>query len=144
MVAPLALKRSGGHTMAALGAIKFLTIHCAATPEGRAVSADLNEPYEVRFDREKKPGVSNLLEILAAATGRAPADVAADYTQYGALKTATGEAVIELLRPIQARYHELVADRGELAALLHKGRDKARTVAAATLDRAYRRLGLLA
>lgn len=107
----------------------------------RAVTDSDNE---VRFDRANKPGISNLLEILAASTGRTPPEVAADYTQYGALKTATGEAVVELLRPIQARYKELVGDRGELAALLHKGRDKARAVASATLERAYHNIGLLA
>ncbi len=99
---------------------------------------------EVRFDRSAKPGVSNLLEIHAAATGRTPEAVANDYTQYGALKTATGEAVIELLRPIQARYTELMDDRGELIALLAKGADKAREVASATLTRAHHNIGLLA
>ncbi len=59
---------------------------------------------EVRFDREGKPGVSNLLEILAAATGRTPEECAAGYTQYGPLKVDTGEAVVALLEPIQARY----------------------------------------
>ena len=49
-----------------------------------------------------KPGVSNLLEIQAAATGRSPEEIAAGYTQYGPLKADTGEAVVELLRPIQA------------------------------------------
>ena len=107
----------------------------------RAVTDSDNE---VRFDREHKPGVRNLLEISAAATGRTPVEIAADYTQYGALKTATGEAVIELLRPIQARYHELTNDRGELAALLRKGAGKAREVAGATLERTYTNIGLLA
>jgi tryptophanyl-tRNA synthetase len=87
--------------------------------------------------------VSNLLEINAAATGRTPQQVAELYTQYGALKTDTGEAVIELLRPIQDRYRQLVDDRAELTALLHKGRDKARAVASVTLERAYRSIGLL-
>ncbi len=99
---------------------------------------------DVRFDRAAKPGISNLLEIHAAATGRAPQDVAADYSQYGALKAATGEAVIELLRPIQARYGELMDDRGELSSLLIKGAQKARIVASATLARAHRHIGLLA
>jgi tryptophanyl-tRNA synthetase len=98
---------------------------------------------DVRFDPERKPGVSNLLQILAALTGQKPEDVAADYTQYGPLKTAAGEAVIEALRPVQKRAHDLLADRGELAALLRKGADKARVVASATLDRAYDAVGLL-
>ena len=53
---------------------------------------------EVRFDRATKPGVTNLLEILAACTGEAPEALATRYTQYGPLKTDTGEAVVELLR----------------------------------------------
>jgi tryptophanyl-tRNA synthetase len=98
---------------------------------------------EVRFDRETKPGVSNLLEILAACTGRAPNDVARDFTQYGPLKAAAGEAVVEMLRPVQKRHGELVADRAELARLLRVGADKARAVATNTLDRVYRNIGLL-
>jgi tryptophanyl-tRNA synthetase len=98
---------------------------------------------DVRYDPVTKPGVSNLLEILAAATGQTPQQVAPGYTQYGPLKADAGDAVIELLSPIQDRYRELMADRGELAALLVKGADKARTVASATLGRAYDAIGLL-
>jgi tryptophanyl-tRNA synthetase len=105
----------------------------------RAVTDSDNE---VRFDRETKPGVSNLLEILAACTGRKPADLASDYTQYGALKSAAGEAVIELLRPIQARFAELASDPGEVERLLGVGASKAQAVAGVTLDRAYRAAGL--
>ena len=106
----------------------------------RAVTDSDNE---VRFDREAKPGVSNLLEILAACTDTTPQELAPKYTQYGPLKADTGEAVVELLRPIQARYHELMSDQGELQALLRKGATKARAVAAPTLERAQRALGLL-
>jgi tryptophanyl-tRNA synthetase len=98
---------------------------------------------EVRFDRDNKPGVSNLLEIQAAATGRSPDDIAAGYSQYGPLKSDTGDAVIELLRPVQARYAELMADRGELSALLRNGAAKARSTASETLARAYAQIGLL-
>ena len=60
---------------------------------------------EVRYDREAKPGVSNLLDILAAATGSTtPRRPPTRYQQYGPLKADAGEAVVELLRPIQARY----------------------------------------
>jgi tryptophanyl-tRNA synthetase len=106
----------------------------------RAVTDSENE---VRYDRAAKPGVSNLLEILAAATGMSPEDLAGKYTQYGPLKADTGEAVVEMLRPIQARYRELITERAELAALLHKGAGKAGEVAAATLDRAYHAIGFL-
>ena len=98
---------------------------------------------EVRFDRASKPGVSNLVEILAACTGRSPADVAANYSQYGPLKNDAGEAVIEVLTPIQHRYRELMGDRAELSRLLRVGADKARAVASRTLQRAYDNIGLL-
>lgn len=106
----------------------------------RAVTDSDNE---VRFDRVAKPGVSNLLEILAVCTNSTPQELASKYTQYGPLKTDAGDAVIELLRPIQSRYTELMTDRGELARLLRKGSDKAGQVAAATLERAYAAIGFL-
>jgi tryptophanyl-tRNA synthetase len=106
----------------------------------RAVTDSDNE---VRFDRGAKPGVSNLLEILAVATGSTPQELSEKYTQYGPLKTDAGEAVVEMLRPIQRRYNELMTDRGELASLLRKGADKAGLVAAATLERAYTAIGFL-
>jgi tryptophanyl-tRNA synthetase len=98
---------------------------------------------EVRFDPETKPGVSNLLSILSACTGRDPADLAGSYTQYGPLKTDTAEAVVELLRPIQARHAELAADPAGTAAILAQGAEKARAIAAPTLARAKAALGLL-
>jgi tryptophanyl-tRNA synthetase len=98
---------------------------------------------EVRYDRASKPGVSNLLDIQAAATGRSVDDIAAGYSQYGPLKADTGEAVVELLRPIQARYAELIGDPAELGRLLRTGADKAHAVAAKTLTRAYDAIGLL-
>jgi len=98
---------------------------------------------EVRFDRAEKPGVSNLIEILAACTGRTPQKVAAEYTQYGPLKADAGEAVVEILSPIQHRYHELMGDKAELSRLLRTGAEKARAVASATLERTYNNIGLL-
>jgi tryptophanyl-tRNA synthetase len=97
----------------------------------------------VYYDVAAKPGVSNLLDILAAATGRTPQQAAEGYAQYGPLKSDTGEAVVALLEPIQQRYAELIADPAELGRLLRVGADKARAVASATLDRAYRAVGLL-
>ena len=98
---------------------------------------------EVRYDRDEKPGVSNLLELLAVATGRKPDEVAAGYERYGDLKADTAEAVIEMLRPVQARRAELAADPGAVSALLAKGAAKATEVAAATYRRAADAVGLL-
>jgi tryptophanyl-tRNA synthetase len=105
----------------------------------RAVTDSDNE---VAFDRERKPGVSNLLEILAAATNESPSSLATTYTQYGKLKQDTGEAVAEMLRPIQTRYHELMADPAELSNLLALGKERASKVAQATLTRAHSAIGL--
>ena len=94
------------------------------------------------FDRERKPGVSNLLEILGAVTNESPSSLATTYTQYGKLKQDTGEAVAEMLRPIQSRYHELMADPAELSNLLALGKERASKVASATLARAHSAIGL--
>ncbi len=98
---------------------------------------------EVRYDVTAKPGVSGLLDILAAATDTTPQAAAEGYTQYGALKVDTGEAVVAMLEPIQARYHELVGDPAELTRLLQIGSGRARTVASATLRRVYDAIGLV-
>ena len=99
---------------------------------------------EVRFDREHKPGLSNLLELLAVATDRTPEAVAGSYERYGDLKADTAEALIELLRPLQARRAELAADPGAVPALLARGAEKATAVARATYARAAGAVGLLA
>lgn len=98
---------------------------------------------EVVFDRERKPGVTNLLEILAAATGTTPQKAAETYTRYGDLKAASAQAVIAMLEPIQARYFELLNDQGELMRLLHKGNARAKEVASKTLSRAQQAIGFL-
>jgi tryptophanyl-tRNA synthetase len=98
---------------------------------------------DVAFDPEKKPGVSNLLSILGAATRRRPADVAQGYTQYGPLKADTAEAVVELLRPVRERYVELAADPEAVRATLTGGAEKAEAVASVTLARARNAIGLL-
>lgn len=111
--------------------------------EKRIKRAVTDTDNEVRFDREAKPGVSNLLEILGAVTGRNPADLAGDYTMYGPLKTDTAEAVIELLRPIQARFAELSADPAATEEIMRTGAAKARQIASVTLKRAQRAAGLV-
>ena len=112
------------------------------TVEKKIKRAVTDTDNEVRYDPASKPGVSNLLSILGAATDRDPAALAGDYSQYGPLKTDTAEAVVELLRPVQARYAELAADPGGTAAILAKGAEKARSVAAPRLAAAKAALGL--
>ena len=98
---------------------------------------------EVRYDVAEKPGVSNLLSILGACTGRTPEEAAEGYTQYGPLKADTAAAVIEKLAPIQARFQELAANPGETQRLLAVGAEKAQAIAGSTLTRARDALGLL-
>ena len=99
---------------------------------------------EVRFDVAAKPGVSNLLSILAVATGEPdPAMLAEKYSQYGPLKADTATALIEFLRPLQQRYAELGADPPYLRSVLARSAEKAREVASVTLARAKANIGLL-
>jgi len=111
--------------------------------EKKIKSAVTDNDGEVRFDITEKPGISNLLSILGAATDQDPESLADRYEQYGALKVDTAEAVVELLRPIQARFRELESDPGETARLLRVGANKAREIAAVTMERARTNVGLL-
>ncbi|MGA8295545.1 MAG: tryptophan--tRNA ligase [Acidimicrobiales bacterium] len=98
---------------------------------------------EVRYDREKKPGVANLLEFLAAASSDDPERVAARYPNYGALKNDTAEALVELLRPVRERIAELSSDPGFVASVLGSGAARAREISSKTLERARAAVGLV-
>lgn len=97
---------------------------------------------EVRYDTETKPGVSNLLEILAATVGEQPDELAGKLASYKELKEACATAVIELLKPVKTKYQELKADPSETERLLMQGGEKAKETASATLSRAKRNIGL--
>ncbi len=98
---------------------------------------------EVRYERAAQPGLANLIELLAVATGRTPQDVAASYQRYGDLKNDLAEALVELLRPVRERREALAADPGAVTSLLATGADKAREVASVTYRRAASAIGLL-
>ena len=100
---------------------------------------------EVRHDPQEKPGVSNLIEIMAVASGRSIAEVEAAYDGqgYGSFKEDVGEAVIALLDPIQERYHGLRADAAELQRLLARGAEKARKASEPTLEAMFDRMGFV-
>jgi tryptophanyl-tRNA synthetase len=109
---------------------KFKT---AVTDSGRDV---LHEP-------ESKPGISNLIEILAVTSGTSIPDIESRYDGqgYSRFKEDVAESVIALLEPIQGRYRELRADEGELMRLLGIGAEKAAEVSAPTLELIYERMG---
>ncbi|MFF7300128.1 tryptophan--tRNA ligase [Streptomyces sp. NPDC008265] len=98
----------------------------------------------VVHDRETRPGVANLLDILAACTGGDPAVLAEGYSGYGALKRDVADAVVELLRPLQERHAELAADPAGVDKALREGAERARRLARPVVDRAYEAIGLLA
>lgn len=99
----------------------------------------------VRYDIENKPGISNLISIYSCVTGKTYDQVEAEFEGkgYGDFKLAVGEAVAEALKPVQARYNELMSDKAQLEAILKKGADSAEYLAMKTLRKVYRKLGLV-
>jgi tryptophanyl-tRNA synthetase len=107
-------------------------------------SAVTDSGREVRRG-DDKAGISNLIDILSVATGKAPGQIEVEYEHigYGQFKQDVGEAVVEFVRPVQERYGDLRADAGELQRLLRLGADKARTASAPTLAAMYERMGFV-
>jgi len=112
----------------------------------RIRSAVTDTGHEIRFDPEGKPGISNLLTIFAALTGRSIPELEADYEGkgYGHLKVDLAGVVVDWVTPFQARVHEYLDDPAQLDDVLEVGAGKAREIAAVTLERVYERTGLLA
>jgi tryptophanyl-tRNA synthetase len=108
-------------------------------------SAVTDSGNEVRR-REDKPGITNLIDMMAVATGSTPEEIEARYdgTGYGKFKEEVAEAVVALLDPIRLRYGELRANQAVLRAILADGAAKAELIAAETLEVAYERVGFVA
>lgn len=100
---------------------------------------------EVRYDLADKPGVSNLMQIYSVATGKCFQDIERDFSGkgYGAFKTAVGEAVVEMLRPIRDESLRLIADKAFLESVYKDGAARAARVANKTLSKVYRKLGFV-
>ena len=98
---------------------------------------------EVRYDPENKPGVSNLMTIYSAATGRSYAEIEAEFAGlgYGDFKTRVGEAVVELLRPIREESERLIKDKAYLESVYRSGAQRAQRIASRTLAKVYRKVG---
>ncbi len=111
----------------------------------RIRSAVTDAEREIRFDEAHKPGVSNLLGILSALSGRPMETLEADYQGkgYGDLKKDVAEIVVDTATPYRDRTLALLADPAELDRILAEGADRARDVAGATLARVYDRVGFL-
>ena len=99
----------------------------------------------VRFDMENKPGISNLLTIYCAATGKTMEQAEAEFADqgYGVFKPAVGEAVVELLRPIQSEAERLMKDKVYLEQIYSEGAQKAQYLATKTLRKVYKKVGFV-
>jgi tryptophanyl-tRNA synthetase len=113
--------------------------------EKKIKAAVTDSQTEVRFDPEAKPGVSNLLTILATFTGRTVEEVEPEFAgrMYGDLKTEAAAAVVEFAIPFQSRVTELMDDPAELDRLMGIGAARARALASATLADVRANLGLV-
>ncbi len=99
----------------------------------------------VRFDAEAKPGVSNLMSIYSAVTGKSYEDIEREFDGlgYGAFKPAVGDAVVELLTPIREETERLLKDKAYLESVYKAGAEKAGWVAEKTLRKVYKKIGFL-
>ncbi|MCI5061606.1 MAG: tryptophan--tRNA ligase, partial [Algiphilus sp.] len=99
----------------------------------------------IRFDQENKPGVSNLMSILAACTGQSFEQISAEYDGggYGQFKKAVADAVIATLEPLQQRYAEWRNDEAALRDILRGGAQRAQQRAQTTVDRVHAALGFI-
>ena len=110
----------------------------------RAVT-DSDRENCVRYAPEEKPGVANLMQIYASATGKSYEEIEKEFDGqgYGAFKSAVGEAVVEMLRPIQAETQRLLADKAYLESVYRAGAEKAAYVANKTLRKVYKKVGFI-
>ncbi|GHG43362.1 tryptophan--tRNA ligase [Streptomyces zaomyceticus] len=115
----------------------------AETVRRKIMRAVTDSGRDVEYDRVARPGLANLLDLMAAATGGNPEVLAGVYESYGSLKKDTADAVVELLRPLRERHAELAADPGHVDQVLRDGAERARGTARPLVDRAYRAIGLL-
>ena len=135
-------RKMGKSTSTQTGAIRLLDPPDAIARKIKRAVTDTGT--EIRYDPEVKPGISNLLEILAACTGaESPRSFERQFSTYGQLKTAVTDAVISTLTPTQARYAELAANPLRVRSLLRQGAARARSRATATVARTSRAMGLL-
>lgn len=131
-------------SLAGPGCVFLLDDLAASAKKIRSAVTDTGR--EIGYDPEHKPGVSNLLVIHAALSGRSVAQLEADYQGkgYGDLKKDIAGLLTDFLTPVQAAVNGYLADPAELDKLLARGGDRAREVAAVTLRAVYDRVGFLA
>ena len=135
-----------GRKMSTTGATEAGTVYVLDEPEAirkKLGSAVTDSGREIVRSKEK-PGIANLIEILAASRRQDPGEIEREFEPlgYGALKDTVGDGVVELLAPVRERYAELRPDEDALEAALAAGAEKARSIAAATLADVRDRMGI--
>lgn len=100
----------------------------------------------VHYDKENKPGISNLLTIYCAATGKTMAEAEGEFARqgYGVFKPAVGEAVIEKMRPIREEAERLMQDKAYLESIYKRGAEQAQYLANKTLRKVQKKIGFVA
>ena len=101
---------------------------------------------EIRYDKENKKGVSNLLDIYSAVTGKTIAEAETEFAGkgYGDFKLAVGEAVADVLAPVQKRFEELGADKAYVESVYKKGAEMAERIANRTMRKVHKKVGFIA
>jgi tryptophanyl-tRNA synthetase len=135
-----------GRKMSTTGATEAGTVYVLDEPGAirKKLGGAVTDSGREVVRREDKPGVTNLIDILAVARGVEPAAIEAEFegTGYGDFKAAVAEGAIEMLAPVRERYAELRPDRAALESTLALGAEKARAIAAPTLAEVRERMGV--
>jgi tryptophanyl-tRNA synthetase len=131
--------------MSTTGGTEQGTVLVLDEPEAirRKVGSAVTDSGREIVRRDDKPGITNLIDILAAVRGQGPAEIEKEFEPlgYGAFKDTVGEEVVKFLAPVRERFQELRADEGELERILAAGAEKARAIAAPTVAAVRDRMG---
>ena len=128
------------------GRITLMDDPAAIMKQFKRAVTDSDTERCVRYDPENKPGVANLMTIYSAATGRSYAEIEQEFDGlgYGKFKPAVGEAVVEMLRPIQEETRRILADKAYLESVYRTGAERASRAAEKTLRKVYKKIGFAA
>lgn len=113
--------------------------------EKKIKSATTDSGTDIKFDVENKPGLSNLMTIYSVLSGKSIEQIEKEYEgkMYGHLKVDLAELVVETLKPVKAKYDDLMKNRDHLDQLMRKGAERAQVRAIVTLENVYRTVGLV-
>jgi tryptophanyl-tRNA synthetase len=132
--------------MSTTGATEAGTVYVLDEPDAirKKLGSAVTDSGREIVRREDKPGIANLIEILAVARGTSPIEIERQLegAGYGDFKQAVAEGVVELLAPVRERYEELRPDQAALKAALAEGAEKARAIASQTLAEVRERMGV--